>query len=190
MSSSSTHTGILAGFISVPVLCMQFQVVLWTMSSYVQLHCHPSKSCYNWNVTPSLTIFQPSLPGGSLSLSHLINTMHPEEIRSFPSKEKQAGSFEHLPCARILKAEKLLPANTASLIESGWEPATLPEKHHQMAIHNLELPSGSIIRLEQQVPQAMGIETTGGDIGWKILLSSSALFCMYSPQPFFFKFIY
>lgn len=69
----------------------------------------------------SLPIFQPSLPGGSPSLCHLITSTHPEEIGSFPSEEQQAGSFEPTSCASILEGEKLLPAKIASLIGMGGE---------------------------------------------------------------------
>lgn len=86
---------------------------------------------------PSLPIFQPFLPGGSLGLCHLINSLHPEEIGSFPPEEQQAGSSEHTPCASILEGEKLLPANIASLIESRWRAATFPEQHKQMPAHTI-----------------------------------------------------
>lgn len=138
MSSSSTQAGVLAGLFlckSCACSCSCRCCESWVRRCSCTATC--SKCCYSSDVS-SFPSHLPAFSSWRVPGPVSFNQQHaPRGIGSFPPEEQQAGSSEHTPCASILEGEKLLPANIASLIESGWRAATFPEQHKQMPAHTI-----------------------------------------------------
>lgn len=181
------HSGVLAGLFlckSCACSCSCRCCESWVHRCSCTATC--SKCCSSSDVSsfPShLPAFSSRRIPGPMSFNQQCT---PEEIGSFPSEEQQSGSFEHTSCARILEGEKLLPANIASLIESGWRAATCPEQPKQMLAHTIwnSHLAGSLGRNYIGPPGNGNRNRRGRCEVWRRFSVSQHVFICIHPQPF------